>query len=78
MSDLGAQNSPNLEGCHGFSKIRTPKSTHPDPDFGNLFCVFWQAIGEFPIFSIRDSGKLLGEFERTRSFFADKLLGISI
>ena len=19
----------------------------PDPDFGNLFCVFWQAIGEF-------------------------------
>ena len=18
----------------------------PDPDFGNLFCVFWQAIGE--------------------------------
>ena len=33
------------------------KSTHPDPDFGNLFCVFWQAIGELQ-FSICVSGNL--------------------
>ena len=43
--DLRALNSPNLEGLHGFSEIRTPN--HPPSRFGNLFCVFCQAIGEF-------------------------------
>ena len=45
---------------------------------------FWQSILCFlasywgiPIFSIRDSGKLLGEFEAYKVVFADKLLGIS-
>ena len=50
----------------------------PDPDFGNLFCVFGQAIGEFQFFSIRDSGKLLGEFERTRSFLPTSYWGYPI
>ena len=37
----------------------------PDPDFGNLFCVFWQAIGEFQ-FAILFLGQAIGEFSRGR------------
>ena len=48
----------------------------PHPDLAIYLC-FLASYWGIPIFSIRDSGKLLGEFERTRSFFADKLLGIS-
>ena len=65
--DLGAQNSPNLEGF-GFSKIRTPKS---------ILC-FLASYWGIPIFSIRDSGKLLGEFERTRSFLPTSYWGYPI
>ena len=37
----------------------------PDPDFGNLFCVFWQAIGELQF--------LVSMFPATYSEFACKV-----
>ena len=42
----------------------------PDPDFSNLFCVFWQAIGEFQFLVSVIPASYWG-------IFADKLLGIS-
>ena len=50
----------------------------PDPDFGNLFLCFLASYWGIPIFSIRDSGKLLGEFERTRSFLPTSYWGYPI
>ena len=38
----------------------------PGPDFGNLFCVFSQAIGEFQ-FAIPVFGKLLGNSAKSVS-----------
>ena len=43
----------NLQDLESFEPLNP---LTPNPDFGNLFCVFWQAIGEFPFFW----GKLLG------------------
>ena len=34
----------NLQDLESFEPLNP---LTPDPDFGNLFCVFWQAIGEF-------------------------------
>ena len=63
----------------------------PDPDFGNLFCVFWQAIGEFQfLVSVipasywgnssvqgRFCRQAIGDIPFRRSCCCDKLLGNS-
>ena len=46
----------NLQDLESFEPLNP---LTPDPDFGNLFCVFWQAIGEFQ-FNSFFGGKLLG------------------
>ena len=48
-----------------------------DPDFGNLFCVFWQAIGEFQFLVSVIPASYWG-IRAYKVVFADKLLGISI
>ena len=45
----------------------------PDPDFGNLFCVAWQIIGELQ-FLVSMFPVTHSEFERARFFFAGELL----
>ena len=48
----------------------------PDPDFGNLFCVFWQAIGEFQFLV----SVIPASYWRIRAYkivFADNLLEMS-
>ena len=60
----------------------------PDPDFGNLFCVFWQAIGEFQFLvsvipasywgnSSVQGRQAIGDIPFRRSCCCDKLLGNS-
>ena len=48
----------------------------PDPDFGNLFCVFWQAIGEFQFLVSVIPASYWGN-SSVQGRFADKLLEIS-
>ena len=62
----------------GFSKIRTPKSTHPRSRFWQSIFVFSGKLLGNSNFSISDSGKLLGEFERTRSFLPTNYWGYPI
>ena len=50
----------------------------PDPGFGNLFCVFWQAIGEFQFLVSVIPASYWGEFERTRSFLPTSYWGYPI
>ena len=65
--DLGAQNSPNLEGLQWFKvRFETLNPFTPDPDFDNLFCVFLQAIGEFQFLVYMIPASYW--FERARSF----------
>ena len=52
----------NLQDLESFEPLNP---LTPDPDFGNLFCVFWQAIGEFQ-FAIPFLGQAIGEFSRGR------------
>ena len=47
----------NLQDLESFEPLNP---LTPDPDFGNLFCVFWQAIGEFQFAIPFFWGKLLG------------------
>ena len=48
----------------------------PDPDFGNLFCVFWQAIGKLQ-FLVSMFPATYSEFERARSFLPASYCGVA-
>ena len=47
-----------------------------DPDFGNLFCVFWQAIGKLPFLVLFPA--TYSEFERARSFLPASYCGVAL
>ena len=49
----------------------------PDPDFGNLFCVFWQAIGELQ-FLVSMFPASYSEFERATSFLPASYCGVAL
>ena len=49
----------------------------PDPDFGNLFCVFWQAIGKLQ-FLVSMFPATYSEFERARSFLPASYCGVAL
>ena len=46
----------NLQDLESFEPLNP---LTPDPDFGNLFCVFWEAIGEFQ-FAVLFLGQAIG------------------
>ena len=49
----------------------------PDPDFGNLFCVFWQAIGKLQ-FLVSMFPAIHSEFERARLFLPASYCGVAL
>ena len=49
----------------------------PNPDFGNLFCVFWQAIGELQ-FLVSMFPATYSEFERARFFLPASYCGVAL
>ena len=48
-----------------------------DPDFDNLFCVFWQAIGELQ-FLVSMFPASYSEFERATSFLPASYCGVAL